>query len=80
MGGELVAALDLEGLSVSSGAACSAGTVEPSPVIKAVMGEALAASSVRASLGEDTTDDDVARAIAIFTRVSGRGDRSGLRP
>lgn len=69
VGAELVAALDLEGLSVSSGAACSAGTVEPSPVIASMLGDALAASSVRASLGEGTTEADVAQALASFRRV-----------
>lgn len=75
IGAELVAAVDLEGLSVSSGAACSAGTVEPSPVVAAMMGDRLAASTVRASLGLETTDEDIARAIAIFARVIGRADR-----
>ncbi|HSO33983.1 MAG TPA: cysteine desulfurase family protein [Labilithrix sp.] len=72
VGAELVAALDLEGLSVSSGAACSAGTVEPSPVIAAMLGDALAGSSVRLSLGDATTDEDVALAIAAFRRVLSR--------
>ena len=72
VGAELVAALDLEGLSVSSGAACSAGTVEPSPVIAAMLGEGLAASSVRASLGEATAEADVAEAIEAFRRVLAR--------
>jgi cysteine desulfurase len=71
-GAELVAALDLEGVSVSSGAACSAGTVEPSPVLDAMLGAADAASGIRASLGETTTGDDVARAIEAFRRVLGR--------
>ena len=69
VGAELVAALDLEGVSVASGAACSAGTVEASPVIAAILGDALAASSVRVSLGELTTDEDVATAMSAFTRV-----------
>jgi cysteine desulfurase len=68
-GAELVAALDLEGVSVSSGAACSAGTVEPSPVLAAMFGEAEASSGIRASLGEDTSDDDIARAVAAYRRV-----------
>jgi cysteine desulfurase len=72
VGAELVAALDLEGVSVSSGAACSAGTVDPSPVIAAMLGDSLAASSVRASLGDDTTDEDVARAIESFRAVLSR--------
>ncbi len=64
----LVAALDLEGVSVSSGAACSAGTIEPSPVL-AAMGNPHATAGVRASLGEETTDDDVARAIDAYRQV-----------
>ena len=72
-GDELVAALDLEGVSVSSGAACSAGTVEPSPVLEAMLGARDAASGIRASLGEDTTDDDVTRAIDAFAAVVRRG-------
>jgi len=71
-GAELVAALDLEGLSVSSGSACSAGTVEPSPVITAMLGEARARSAVRISLGESTTAADIDAALAIFERVLGR--------
>jgi len=69
VGAELVAALDLEGVSVASGAACSAGTVDPSPVIAAMLGDELASSSIRLSLGELTTEADIARAIAAFTRV-----------
>ena len=75
-GAELVAALDLEGVSVSSGAACSAGTVEPSPVLAAMLGDGDAASGIRASLGEDTTDDDVARAIEAFRRSCSRRRRA----
>jgi cysteine desulfurase len=73
IGAELVAALDLEGVSVSSGAACSAGTVEPSPVLLAMLGEREPATTgVRASLGEDTTEDDIGRAIDAYRRVLGR--------
>jgi cysteine desulfurase len=71
-GPELVAALDLEGVSVSSGSACSAGTIEPSPVVTAMLGDARARSAVRASLGEETTADDVERAIEAFRRVLAR--------
>ncbi|MEJ7733063.1 MAG: aminotransferase class V-fold PLP-dependent enzyme, partial [Polyangiaceae bacterium] len=72
-GPELCAALDLEGVAVSSGAACSAGTAEPSPVLLAMLGEARAASAVRASLGEDTTDADVDAALERWDRVLMRG-------
>lgn len=76
IGAELVAALDLEGVSVSSGSACSAGTVEPSPVLEAMLGPRDAASGVRLSLGDLTTEDDVDRAIAAFRAVAARS-RSG---
>ncbi len=47
-GDELCAALDLEGVAVSSGSACSAGTrPEASPVLRAMTGEARALSAVR---------------------------------
>ena len=71
-GPELVAALDLEGVSVSSGSACSAGTSEPSPVVTAMVGAERAGSAVRISLGEETTAGDVERALAAFERVLGR--------
>ncbi|MCL2726462.1 MAG: cysteine desulfurase [Polyangiaceae bacterium] len=69
IGVELVAALDLEGVSVSSGAACSAGTVEPSPVLLAMLGSGDAVRGVRASFGDETTMDDVDRAVEAFRRV-----------
>ena len=70
----LVAALDLEGLEVASGAACSSGVDRPSPVVLAMtQGDSSRASSaIRISLGVETTDDDVARAIAILDRVLAR--------
>lgn len=71
-GPELVAALDLEGVSVSSGSACSAGTVEASPVIRAMVGDDGAAGAVRVSMGEETTDADIDAAIAAFGRVLAR--------
>lgn len=73
VGAELVSALDLEGVSVSSGSACSAGTIEPSPVLTAIVGLALASSGLRVSMGADTTAGDVAifeRALAsVLSRV-----------
>jgi cysteine desulfurase len=72
IGAELVAALDLEGVSISSGAACSAGTIEPSPVITAIAGEARAKSAVRISLGPTTTEAEITRATLAFRRVIAR--------
>lgn len=77
-GPELCAALDLEGVAVSSGAACSAGTAEPSEVVRAVCGEARALGAVRISLGELSTRDDVEQGFAAFFRVLQRtAPRSG---
>jgi len=68
-GPELCAALDLEGVAISSGSACSAGTAEPSPVIRAIAGEARARGAIRVSLGELTSDADIARALVAFAHV-----------
>ena len=71
-GPELCAALDLEGLCVSSGSACSAGTAEPSPVITAMLGRARAAAAVRVSLGETSESADISTAAQVFLRVLAR--------
>jgi cysteine desulfurase len=70
-GDELVAALDLLGVCVSSGSACSAGTTEPSTVISAMLGRERARAAVRISLGEATTSDEIQAAKAAFRRVVG---------
>jgi cysteine desulfurase len=66
---ELVAALDLEGVAVSGGSACSSGTFEPSPVLVAMGDAAAAASSVRFSVGEDTTSAEIEFTLAAAARV-----------
>jgi cysteine desulfurase len=68
-GPELVAALDLEGVAASGGSACSAGTAEPSGVLLAMGDDEAATCSVRFSLGEDTTRDDVDAALSAASRV-----------
>jgi len=68
-GDEVVAALDLLGVCVSSGSACSAGTTEPSTVISAMLGRDRARTAVRVSLGEATTSDEIQAAKAAFRRV-----------
>lgn len=53
-------AFDLEGIAVSSGAACSSGKVQPSHVLAAMgVDPALAAGAVRVSLGWDSTGRDI---------------------
>jgi cysteine desulfurase len=56
----MVIALDLRGYAVSSGAACSSGAVEPSHVLLAMgLTKEQAKSSIRFSLGKDTTREQV---------------------
>lgn len=71
-GAELVAALDLAGVSVSSGSACAAGTMEPPQAIAAMLGRERALSSVRISMGETTTAEDCERAARAFEETLAR--------
>jgi cysteine desulfurase len=77
-GDELAAALDLEGVCVSSGSACAAGTAEPSPAIVALVGEARARSSLRVSLGETSSLADVEGFVAALARVLARRTAIGV--
>src|SRR5712692_6084750 len=72
-GETLLAALDLEGISVSTGSACSAGSLEPSPVLLA-MGYAkeLARGAVRFSLWSGNTEEEIARTCEVLPRVVAR--------
>jgi cysteine desulfurase len=72
LGDELVAALDLQGIRASSGSACSAGTVERSPVIEAMLGRARAEAAVRFSLGETTTLEEIDAVISVLDQVIAR--------
>lgn len=70
---ELVVALDLLGVHVSSGSACSAGTQEASSAVAAMFGTARAKSSLRVSLGEETTASEIDAALHAFRTVLARG-------
>jgi cysteine desulfurase len=60
-GATLVQRLDLAGVSVSHGSACASGSQQASPVLAAMgVGPALAGSSIRITMGRDTTSQDVA--------------------
>jgi cysteine desulfurase len=65
-------ALDLEGIAVSSGSACSSGKVSASHVLQA-MGVApeLARGAIRVSLGFSTSESDVERFLAAWTKLIG---------
>lgn len=70
----LVAALDLEGVSVSAGAACSSGLGTPSEGVLGLYPNEpwRAESCVRFSLGLETTDEDVSLALEALDRVLSR--------
>jgi cysteine desulfurase len=69
-GGDLVAALDLEGVEVSTGSACTSGSTEPSHVLLAMgIDPHLAHGSLRITTGPETTDADVDAALAAVERV-----------
>jgi cysteine desulfurase len=72
-GEPLVIALDLKGLSVSSGAACSSGAIEPSHVLTAMgLRPDRARASVRFSLGKQTTQEDIDFALELVPETVAR--------
>ncbi len=63
----LLLLLSEQGLAASAGAACSSGSLDPSPVLLAMgLAEALAHGSLRFSLGRDTTQSQIDQAITII--------------
>lgn len=66
-------ALDLDGVMVSSGAACSSGKVKPSHVLKAMnVADDLARSALRVSFGWNSTEADVDAAITSLAKLAQR--------
>jgi len=72
-GEALEIALDLKGLAVSTGAACSSGAIEPSHVLIAMgLRPDQARSSIRFSLGKQTTESDIDFALALVPETVAR--------
>jgi cysteine desulfurase len=70
-GEAMIIALDLAGFAVSSGAACSSGSIEPSHVLLAMgQSEAEAKSSIRFSLGAGNTIEQVDALIQAVSRIA----------
>ena len=69
--GELmVMNLDLEGIAVSTGSACSAGSLEPSKVLLGLgLPPERAAEAVRVSMGRDTTEADLAALMDVLPTI-----------
>jgi cysteine desulfurase len=69
-GEAMVIALDLKGLSVSTGAACSSGAIEPSHVLTAMgLSPDRARASLRFSLGKQNTTEDIDFALQLIPEV-----------
>ena len=66
----LLISLDLQSVAVSTGSACSSGTLEPSPVIQALgRNDELARGAIRFSFGKDNTAEDVDYVLEVLARV-----------
>jgi cysteine desulfurase len=65
-GGDLVAALDLEGIEASTGSACTTGSVEPSHVLLAMgIDPELAHGSLRLTIGRDTSEAEIDHTLEV---------------
>ena len=68
----LVIRLDLAGVAVSAGSACSSGKVGASHVLEAMgLGPEIASGTIRISLGRETTKDDIAAFVAAWQAIAG---------
>ena len=77
-GGDIMMALDLDGVAVSTGSACAVGARQPSHVLEAMRLDGnRCCGSVRISLGYRTTEVEVLKAAAIITAVVKRMHKSG---
>ncbi|HEX5109330.1 MAG TPA: cysteine desulfurase NifS [Vicinamibacterales bacterium] len=66
----LLIALDLEGVAVSTGSACSSGTLEPSHVLKAMgLSAHRTQNSIRFSLGTANTDAEIDHVVSVLPRI-----------
>lgn len=74
-----VMALDLAGVAISAGAACSSGKLTPSHVLQAMgAGDDAAASAIRVSLGWQTSAADCDRFVEVWTALASRRAQSNF--
>lgn len=80
-GEDLLIALDLAGVAVSTGAACAAGSPEPSHVLKAMgFPRERVNSAIRFSLGRDTTAEEIDRTVEAVTTAVEQLRKGRARP
>ena len=76
LGESIVVALDLAGVAAATGAACSSGSVQPSPVLLGLgYTPDQAREAVRFSLGRTTTADEIATVLALLPAIVQRARR-----
>lgn len=69
----LLLGLDLAGIAASNGAACTSGSLEPSHVLTAMgVPDELARTSLRLTLGKDTSEADIERVLAVLPPLVAR--------
>jgi cysteine desulfurase len=62
--------LDLQGVAVSTGSACSSGSLEPSPVIRALSNDdELARGAIRFSFGKDNSEEDLQHVLEVLPKA-----------
>ncbi|MCB9563829.1 MAG: cysteine desulfurase [Kofleriaceae bacterium] len=79
-GHDVVIALDLAGVACATGAACSSGSVQPSPVLLALgLAPARAREAIRFSTGPATKAAEIARVLALLPPILARARGGGRR-
>jgi len=72
-GESMILNLDLKGIAVSTGSACTSGSLEPSHVLKAMrVDAAVAQGSIRFSLGKDNTEEDIDYVLEVLPEIVSR--------
>jgi cysteine desulfurase len=72
--------LDLQGIAVSTGSACSSGSPQPSHVLHAMgFSENHIKNSIRFSLGRYTTKQDILKTVETIRAISDRASKNGIR-
>lgn len=72
-GESLLLSLDMKGIAASSGSACTSGSLDPSHVLLAIgLPHEIAHGSLRLTLGEENTDDDVDYCVEVIPGIVNR--------